>query len=205
MKQKKTVRTGIVGSGFAARFHYEAISKIHGTVVDVVGVHSLDVPTAKRYAEDREIRYSDTLDALVDAVDVVHVCVPPIAHETVAVAALKRDKFAICEKWGIKHRHANDVGRRADQDIVVDCTGLDEGLALAMQGDSIDRLGSPLWRSIRNFFCHVIRKSSIEKLSCFRYGHFSNPARKEILPDRVKLSRNGRSFELLIGRDARID
>ena len=98
MKEKKTVRAGIVGSGFAARFHYEALSKIHGTVVEVVGVHSLDVPTAKQYAQDRDIRYFDTLDALVDEVDVVHVCVPPIAHETVAVAALKRDRFAICEK-----------------------------------------------------------------------------------------------------------
>lgn len=41
------------------------------------------------------------------------------------------EKFTLCEKWGIKHRHANDIGRRADQDIVVDCTGSAAGFDLA--------------------------------------------------------------------------
>jgi threonine dehydrogenase-like Zn-dependent dehydrogenase len=43
------------------------------------------------------------------------------------------EKLAICEKWRIKHRHVDDIGRRADQDIVVDCTGAAAGLELAMQ------------------------------------------------------------------------
>ncbi len=43
------------------------------------------------------------------------------------------EKLARCERWGIKHRHVDDVGRRADQDIVVDCTGSPAGLDLAMK------------------------------------------------------------------------
>jgi len=43
------------------------------------------------------------------------------------------EKLALCEKWGIKHRHVDDIGRRADQDIVVDCTGCPTGLELALQ------------------------------------------------------------------------
>ncbi len=39
----------------------------------------------------------------------------------------------MCEKWGVKHRHVDDIGRRADQDIVVDCTGSPDGLELAMR------------------------------------------------------------------------
>ncbi len=42
------------------------------------------------------------------------------------------EKLALCERWGIKHRHVDDVGRRADQDVVVDCTGSPTGLELAM-------------------------------------------------------------------------
>ncbi len=42
-------------------------------------------------------------------------------------------KLALCEKWGIKHRLAGDAGRRADQDVVIDCTGTGAGLELAMQ------------------------------------------------------------------------
>jgi alcohol dehydrogenase len=43
------------------------------------------------------------------------------------------ENLAMCEKWGIKHRHMDDIGRRADQDVVVDCTGSPTGLELALQ------------------------------------------------------------------------
>jgi len=43
------------------------------------------------------------------------------------------EKLALCEKWGVKHRHVDDIGRRADQDIVVDCTGSPAGLDLATE------------------------------------------------------------------------
>ncbi|MBY0307702.1 MAG: alcohol dehydrogenase catalytic domain-containing protein [Phycisphaerales bacterium] len=42
------------------------------------------------------------------------------------------EKFGLCERWGIKHRHVDESGRRQDQDIVVDCTGSAEGLVTAM-------------------------------------------------------------------------
>lgn len=42
-------------------------------------------------------------------------------------------KFSLCEKWGVKHRHADEAGRRQDQDVVIDCTGTAEGLLLAAQ------------------------------------------------------------------------
>ncbi len=43
------------------------------------------------------------------------------------------DRLALCDRWGIKHRLESEVGRRADQDVVVECTGAPEGLALAMR------------------------------------------------------------------------
>ena len=33
--KKKTVHAGIVGAGFSARFHYEAIQRVYGTNVEV--------------------------------------------------------------------------------------------------------------------------------------------------------------------------
>lgn len=96
--QKKTVRTGIVGSGFSATFHYEALSKVYGTNVEVIGVHSKDAEQGKAYAQKRGIRFFETLDGLLDTVDAVHVCVPPMFHEPIAIAGLERDKFVVCEK-----------------------------------------------------------------------------------------------------------
>jgi threonine dehydrogenase-like Zn-dependent dehydrogenase len=54
-------------------------------------------------------------------------------NASVRVLGTAPDKYGLCEKWGIKHRHLAEVGRRADQDIVVDCAGTPGSLALAMQ------------------------------------------------------------------------
>jgi alcohol dehydrogenase len=53
-------------------------------------------------------------------------------NASVRVIGRHPEQLAICEKWGVKHRHVDDIGRRADQDIVVDCTGTADGLSLAM-------------------------------------------------------------------------
>lgn len=54
-------------------------------------------------------------------------------NASVRVVGRYSEKLELCEKWGIKHRHVDDIGRRADQDIVVDCTGAASGLILAMR------------------------------------------------------------------------
>lgn len=54
-------------------------------------------------------------------------------NATVRCVGKHADKLALCEKWGVKHRLLDDVGRRSDQDIVVDCTGSADGFTTAMQ------------------------------------------------------------------------
>ena len=95
---KKTIRTGIVGSGFSATFHFDALQKVYGTDVEVVGVHSRNRDRGADFARKRDILFFDGLEALLDQVDAIHVCTPPVAHEPVALAGLLRDKFIICEK-----------------------------------------------------------------------------------------------------------
>lgn len=58
-----------------------------------------------------------------------------MAKQNASVRLIGRlsEHLAICEKWGVKHRHADDIGRRADQDVVVDASGTGTGLELAMQ------------------------------------------------------------------------
>ena len=96
--QKKTIRSGLVGAGFSAAFHFEAIAKVYGATIEVVGVHARNVERGKAFAEKRGIRFFSDLDALLDEIDVIHVCSPPMAHEPVSIAGLERDKFVICEK-----------------------------------------------------------------------------------------------------------
>lgn len=54
-------------------------------------------------------------------------------NATVRVVGKHAEKLALCEKWKVKHRLLADVGLRADQDIVVDCTGSPDGIVTAMK------------------------------------------------------------------------
>lgn len=54
-------------------------------------------------------------------------------NATVRLVGKHAEKLALCEKWGVKHRLLDDVGLRADQDVVVDCTGSSQGLVTAMK------------------------------------------------------------------------
>lgn len=54
-------------------------------------------------------------------------------NASVRVLGMSSAKFSLCEKWGIRHRHVNEAGRRRDQDVVIECTGSPEGLEVAMQ------------------------------------------------------------------------
>jgi len=97
-REPRTIRAGIVGAGFAASFHFECIKKVAGTNVEVEGVFDIDAEKGKAYAQKRGIRASGSLDELLEKVDVIHVCTPPVVHEEIAVAALEQDKFTIVEK-----------------------------------------------------------------------------------------------------------
>ena len=92
----KTIQSGIIGAGFAASFHFESMRRINDTNVECVGVYSPN--RAKDFAGERNIRAFDSLEALIDACDVLHVCVPPAVHEAVTLETLKRGKHAIVEK-----------------------------------------------------------------------------------------------------------
>ena len=96
--ERKTVRAGLVGAGFAANFHYEAIRRVHCADVEVLGVFDTSRDRAEAFATERGLRAYESLDALIDDCDVVHACVPPVAHEPVVVAALARDTFVVVEK-----------------------------------------------------------------------------------------------------------
>jgi len=54
-------------------------------------------------------------------------------NASVRVLGRHAERLALCDRWGIKHRHADEVGRRGDQDVVVECTGTGEGLGLALR------------------------------------------------------------------------
>lgn len=98
MKQRKRIRCGIIGAGFAASFHFESIRKVYGVDVEIVGVYSLRRESRESFARARDIRAFDSIEQLLECCDIVHICTTIDSHEQLAVMALERDIFPIVEK-----------------------------------------------------------------------------------------------------------
>lgn len=54
-------------------------------------------------------------------------------NASVRLLSTQPQRLELCAKWGIKHRHLDEVGRRADQDVVIDTTLHPDSLANAMK------------------------------------------------------------------------
>ncbi|PIQ22869.1 MAG: oxidoreductase [Cytophagales bacterium CG18_big_fil_WC_8_21_14_2_50_42_9] len=95
---KKPLRAGIVGSGFAAKFHYDALQRVYSTKVETIGAYSVSPENLRQFTQARNLPAFNSLEALIAAADILHVCTPPVTHEPIVIAALKQNKHVIVEK-----------------------------------------------------------------------------------------------------------
>ncbi len=105
----KAVRAGIVGSGFAARFHLEALRKVYNVQVEIVGVYSPTRRNAEKFAGEHDLKVFPDLSSLIADSDVVHVCTPPSTHEEIGIKTLEQNKYVIIEKPFTGYFGAGDV------------------------------------------------------------------------------------------------
>jgi predicted dehydrogenase len=97
MKQK-TLRAGIIGSGFAAKFHYDAMLRVYTAKVEIVGAYSRSSENLAAFTSVRKLKAFDSIESLIESSDVLHICTPPVTHEPLVLAALEQDKHVIVEK-----------------------------------------------------------------------------------------------------------
>ena len=95
---KKILKAGFIGSGFAARFHYEALKRVYSTKVEIVGAYSKSPEELEEFCQSREITPYSSMEELIKDSDILHVCTPPVTHEPIAVEVLKGNKDVIIEK-----------------------------------------------------------------------------------------------------------
>lgn len=96
--KSESIKVGIVGSGFAARFHMEALKRVFSAIIKVKGAYSKNSDNLKIFTDKYQIIPFKNLDDLIDNCDVIHVCTPPVTHEAIVIEALKKDKYVIVEK-----------------------------------------------------------------------------------------------------------
>jgi predicted dehydrogenase len=95
---KKILRAGIAGSGFAAKFHYDALQRVFSAKVDIRGAYSPTREKLEAFTNPRGLQAFGSMKKLIEETDVIHICTPPVTHEPIVIAALQQDKHVIVEK-----------------------------------------------------------------------------------------------------------
>jgi len=94
----KTVRVGIVGAGFAARYHVECLRRVYGLDAVIAGVTSLRRESRESFGAAHGIAVYEDIGRMIPHVDVLDVCSPPYAHAEAIMAAAGAGRGIICEK-----------------------------------------------------------------------------------------------------------
>ncbi len=90
------MRVSIIGSGFIAHTHAQAIRALGHEITVVI---SSKAENAKKFAEKWNIpRFGTHFKLALEHSDCIHLCTPPMVHYQHAKAALLLNKHVICEK-----------------------------------------------------------------------------------------------------------
>src|SRR5262245_58701029 len=95
----KKLRAAMVGTGYIADFHAQAIQSLEG--VELVSVCDANLKKAQSFATRWGVPSAfDSLDSMLDpqAIDSVHILTPPDLHYALAKKALQSGVHVLCEK-----------------------------------------------------------------------------------------------------------
>lgn len=90
------LKIGVLGAGHLGKIHIKCIKDI--PQYQLVGFYDASPENAKSVAEELEIKAYDTIDALIDAVDVVDIVTPTLSHFDCAKKAIEAGKHVFIEK-----------------------------------------------------------------------------------------------------------
>ncbi len=90
------LKIGVLGAGHLGKIHINCIKQIEQ--YDLVGFFDPVEETAKIVEVEMGIKCFDSVDSLIDAVDVVDIVTPTIQHFSCASKALQRSKHVFIEK-----------------------------------------------------------------------------------------------------------
>jgi len=90
------LRIGVLGAGHLGKIHIKCIQMI--PEFQLVGFYDADEENAKKVSEELSIKSFESIDELIDNVDVVDIVTPTVAHFECASKALKKFKHVFIEK-----------------------------------------------------------------------------------------------------------
>ncbi len=90
------LKIGVLGAGHLGKIHINCIKQIEQ--YELVGFYDPATDTAKQVEEEMGVKCFASIDALMDAVDVVDIVTPTIRHFECASKALKKRRHVFIEK-----------------------------------------------------------------------------------------------------------
>lgn len=120
---------------FAERFaiNVKQLLTVPPSIDDDRAVFAFEVASALHAAQQLTIANRPYITILGDgALALITGQIMSKLNASVRVVGTDAERLELCAKWNVKHRLLDDVGRRNDQDIVIDCTHSAEGLHPAL-------------------------------------------------------------------------
>jgi len=92
------MRIGLVGSGSMGHAHAPSWKLLKNIGAELVGVVSNRADSTLAFAQQYGLRAYDSLQALIDDVDILDICTPTNLHRQMTEQAAQAGKHVICEK-----------------------------------------------------------------------------------------------------------
>ncbi len=90
------LKIGVLGAGHLGKIHIKCIKEIQE--YQLVGFYDPDIVNAEKVEKEFGIKYFNSIDSLIEAVNVVDIVTPTVSHFNCAVKALKKFKNVFIEK-----------------------------------------------------------------------------------------------------------
>ena len=90
------LKAGVLGAGHLGKIHLRLLNQ--SDKYNLVGFYDADPENAKKVVEEFGYTYFDTIDALIDAVDMVDIVTPTLSHYDCAIRAIDKGKHIFIEK-----------------------------------------------------------------------------------------------------------
>jgi len=90
------LKIGVLGAGHLGKIHIKCIKEIPDYLL--VGFYDPDKENAPKVEAELGVRRFDSMDELIDEVDVVDIVTPTVAHFQCATGALRKSKHVFIEK-----------------------------------------------------------------------------------------------------------
>jgi len=90
------LKAGVLGAGHLGKIHLRLLNQ--SDKYELVGFYDADETNAKKVEAETGFKYFNSIDALIDAVDMVDIVTPTLSHYDCAIKAIAKGKHIFIEK-----------------------------------------------------------------------------------------------------------